>query len=165
MRNVDPGIEKLAKIEAPRIYAMSAAMRTMHTGGEIWVSTGTDGHTIRLVKAGVPVKFVPARTGDKRGVGMYDVFDVVKGTKVRELAQEFLNQLYSAEVQLTMAKTVGYSPVNREAAEIIRKDPELSKTILVTSEEKIKELFIPDWKYVYANYADWMEKWNRKMRR
>jgi hypothetical protein len=80
-----------------------------------------------------------------------------------DLAQIWIDCYLSNEVQTSLVQKIGYSPVNLEAIRAASADP--NTAALTVTEEDVSKVFIPDWERVSPVYPEWIEAWNRTIRR
>jgi putative spermidine/putrescine transport system substrate-binding protein len=160
--NLDPSLKFLSSIANPILFPNFAVLQTRFASGEIWIFPGNQAYMIRLRKGGADVAFVRPKIGSKLGVASGEVFDLVKGTEKRKLAEAWIDVASGAVSQTKIARMLGYSPTNRDAAAELAKS-DMSESFL-TNDADIAALYLPDWDKVNAAYPQWIEKWNRAMR-
>lgn len=108
------------------------------------------------LKAAVPdAVFVSPKEGS---YAVMNTVNIVKGSKNKELAEEFINWHLSKEVQEKSAKNKVDSPVNTE--------------VVLTAEEAVgvtygadivNQLLKLDMKFVNDNIKTWTDRWNREL--
>ncbi|GAA4719809.1 ABC transporter substrate-binding protein [Brevibacillus fulvus] len=107
------------------------------------------------IKAAVPeAKFV---TPEEGGYAVMNTVNIVKGSKHKELAEEFINYQLSKEVQEKTAKAKVDSPVNKE----VQLTPEEAEG--VTFGDEINNLKKLDMKMVNEQQKQWVDRWNKEL--
>lgn len=86
--------------------------------------------------------------------GGYNMLNIVKGSKNKELAEAFIDFYLSYDVQYAEAMDGVDSPVRTD----IELDEEHAKNF--TYGDMVSQLILPDWDFVTANLASWTEQWN-----
>ena len=152
----------LATLKNPIIYGEFPTLQTRFNSGEIWAIIGLSGYVARWPNRSIGFVLPPVR--DKRGVLFLSSLEVAKGTQKTELALQFIDAWLSDEAQTALAQQIGYSPPNLVAAAAAAKDEKLAP-IIASSPEVINALYVPDWEKVNAVYPEWVEQWNRAIRR
>ncbi|WNC14728.1 ABC transporter substrate-binding protein [Brevibacillus brevis] len=108
------------------------------------------------IQAAVPeAKFVSPEEG---GYAVMNTVNIVKGSKHKELAEEFINWQLSKEVQEKTAKAKVDSPVNKE----VKLTDEEAKGVTY-GEETINKLRKLDMKFVNEHSKAWIDRWNREI--
>lgn len=161
---IDAALKFLSDVDDPIFYPNFAVLQSRFSSGDIWLFPGNIGYALRLRDGGHDVDFTRPKVVDKQAVAQANVFDIIKGTEQLDLAHVWLNVAMKADVQAKMARLTGYSPTNKEAATEIGQDEELAR-YHITDGAAISNLFFPDWNKVNEAYPQWMEKWNRAIRR
>ena len=86
--------------------------------------------------------------------GGYNMLNIIKGSKNKELAEAFIDFYLSYDVQYAEAMDGVDSPVRTD----IELDEEHAKNF--TYGDMVSQLILPDWDFVTANLASWTEQWN-----
>ncbi|WP_223068334.1 ABC transporter substrate-binding protein [Paenibacillus caui] len=108
------------------------------------------------LKAAVPgAKFVAPKEG---AYAVMNTVNIVKGSKNKELAEEFINWHLSKEVQEKSAKAKVDSPVNTQVQ--LAGDETEGVTY---GADVINKLVKLDMKYVNENIKNWTDRWNREL--
>jgi putative spermidine/putrescine transport system substrate-binding protein len=113
--NLKPAYEQLGRINAARYWKLAAEVQAQIQAGDIWAATMHQGHAVQALNRGMKVAFVHPRTGTKKGVLKPGWLGIVRGTKVQDAAEWFINQYVSAAVQEPLAIKRGVVPVNSVA--------------------------------------------------
>ena len=87
------------------------------------------------------------------------VLTLTPGTKVRELANAYVNYMLRPNVQKTLAESVWYSPANSK----VKLDDKYNEKLLTTP-EKVAKLIQPDWKWYNARKDEIDSRVNRIFR-
>jgi putative spermidine/putrescine transport system substrate-binding protein len=161
---IDKSLTFLQNVKDPISYPNFAVLQSRFSAGDIWVVPGNLAYVVRLKSATPETGFVRPPIGDRRAVAQANIVDIVKGTPNRDAAQAWLNIAFDPEVQVAFAKATGYAPTHTKAAQRIGEDP-LIASGFITDAKDVAGLFFPDWDQVNAAYPQWIEKWNRAMRR
>lgn len=159
--NFDGTLRWLAKLKSPVIYADFPTLQTRFNSGEIWAMIGVSGYVLRWPTR--TLKLVLPPVGPKRGVLYQSSMEIPRGTQKKELAEQWMNNWLSDQVQLKLATSFGYTPSNLVAAAEAAKDPRIGD-IIVSTPEAVAALYYPNWEKVNAVFPDWVEKWNRALR-
>ena len=107
-----------------------------------------------LIDSGFPGRFVYPREG---GFLHTSTIDVVAGTKVAREANLYINYVLDPLFQLALLY-FPYGPVNKSLEEVLTDYPALSEKYQPAIS---KELSVPDWNTVFADYAGLVDQWNR----
>ena len=86
--------------------------------------------------------------------GGYNMLNIIKGSKNKELAEAFIDFYLSYDVQYAEAMDGVDSPVRTD----IELDEEHAKNF--TYGDMVSQLILPDWDFVTVNLASWTEQWN-----
>ncbi len=165
--NPAPVLGKLAGIKGVSFSTSSSDLETRMTSGEIWVAVWIDGRVNALKTKGVNVELAPFGIADPKG-GKFDysvgllLFEIGNPAK-KALAEAYLNELLSTPVQTQIALATGYTPSNREAHAIVRKDAKMGS--FFASEPGIGHGFVPDFVAWQKVQSRWIDAWGKAMRR
>ena len=86
--------------------------------------------------------------------GGYNMLNIVKGSKNKELAEAFIDFYLSYDVQYAEAMDGVDSPVRTD----IELDEEHAQNF--TYGDMVSQLILPDWDFVTENLPAWTEQWN-----
>jgi len=86
--------------------------------------------------------------------GGYNMLNIVKGSKNKELAEAFIDFYLSYDVQYAEAMDGVDSPVRTD----IVLDEEHAQNF--TYGDMVSQLILPDWDFVTENLPAWTEQWN-----
>lgn len=155
--NVEPGFDvlKANKDNVKQWYLASSDVQKAFSTGEIGVSVFMDMNMPSLKKAGLNVKWVDPEEGDFSAAANVNV---IKNSKNPELAQLFVNYLISDAVQNQIADKLNEAPTNKNATMSDEK-----KAYLASGQKAMDSLKKFDWKYINANKAAWIEKFQKEI--
>jgi len=161
-RNVEPGLKLIKEIDALKFWKVGADVITGFKSGDIWVAVAHAGWAIRTAYAGVPVVTVPPQYGQKRGLVKEGFLGVVRGTKVKEAAEFYVNTLLSEDVQYHMSIKTGQIAVNPKVFPRLATVP-VVKDLTVLDSDKIANMVRLDPDKI--NLSQWIDQWNRMISR
>ncbi|GGA24040.1 ABC transporter substrate-binding protein [Paenibacillus physcomitrellae] len=155
--NEDAAFDKLKELNPSvvKYYTQTSDFVNMFSqeeiaGGPIMESYFKD------LKAAIPdAKFVSPKEG---AYAIMNTVNVVKGSKNKELAEEFINWHLSKEVQEASAKAKVDSPVN---SQVQLSDSETEG--ITYGADVINGLVKLDMKFVNDNIKEWTDRWNREL--
>lgn len=163
--NFQGSLDWIASLTDPIIYSDAPTLQTRFDGGEIWAVVGGAGYLLRLSANNPNLEFtmfdVPG-VGD--GVGALAHLRIVAGSPNVELAHHWIDAFLSTEAQVSMVQTIGFAPVNLQAAAVVAGNPELEGLVLNDAAE-MESLFSADWSLLNPVLPDWLDQWNRTVRR
>ena len=149
-------LEKIKELRPFNQVDFSGTMETFLTRGEVIVGILDSAAVTRLSLKGEKLSWV----APKEGVFMFEqVFNVLKGSKKKELAYQWINWQLSPETQLKWANGFFWSRVNVKT--------ELSddlKALIPIHGDEMGKIILWDWKTANANRDKVIERWNKEMR-
>jgi len=158
--NIDPGFRAMAEKVAPNVLAWESSQanlaQLLQTGEAALVLWG-DTRVQNLIAQGAPVAFVYPKEGALSGMTAACVVD---GAPQPELAQRFLQELLSPEVQTLLAETAGFGPVNSK----VTLTPDVARQV-VYGAERVSTLLSINWDALNRDRADLIRRWNREVER
>ncbi|WP_162595401.1 extracellular solute-binding protein [Variovorax sp. PBL-E5] len=154
----EKGFEQALKMKPLYYYGAATELAQKMTMGDVIVAPSHAGMAVRLHNAGQPVEFVHPQIGTKRGEVEYNYLGIIKGTKNLDAAAAFVNAFLDTQAQAEFAKPMGVVPTNREAREILMKDPVMSRFMLL-SDKDIANAYTMDWSKV--DVEKWRGAWAR----
>lgn len=160
-KNPEPGFERLSKLNVRYFFTSSAALKSRFLSGDIWVAPWYNGRAWGMIDEGFPLKFVIPK---EKGIDASTTIDMVKGTKHPIEAQKYINQVLDPLAQLGQANEIPYGPTNKLLAPVLKAYPEFAQKF-PASPEDVAQLYAPDWERVNESYQDWVDKWNRRVRK
>ena len=155
--HIDPGFELLAKFKKmtnARVIATSQEGEHVLGTGQIWIAVWQKARAIRLMRQGMPIKFVSPIEGD---VAVTWGHGVVKGTKYKQWAERVIDETLDPVNQLNFIKGINNFPTNKK----IQLPPDL-EVIRYTEEELARQWHI-DWAKVLPQLDQWAERWNKEI--
>ena len=124
--------------------------------GEVGIGVIHDSGIYRYDGENQPVDFVAPSEGV---LALEQVLAITPGSKVKELANAYVNYMLRPAVQKKLAETVWYSPANRTVKLDARYDAKL-----MTTPEKVAKLIQVDWKWYNARKDEIDSRVNRIFR-
>lgn len=154
--NTDAAFEKIKELSPFNQVDFSGTMETVLTRGEVSIGILDAAAVSRLSLKGEPMSWV----APKEGVFMFEqVFNVLKGSKKKDLAYQWINWQLSPETQLKWAKGYYWSPVNTKTVL-----PDDLKPLIPVRGDEMNKIVLWDWKAANANRDTVIERWNKEMR-
>jgi putative spermidine/putrescine transport system substrate-binding protein len=152
--NIVPGIEALKRI-APRatIFRAAAEVQTLFASGDIWIMPYDGASAMRSKAMGIPVGFSVPEQGSPY---VLLVGCVTRRSRNADIASAVLNRHLDPEVQVAIAREIGWAPVNRSAT----LPPDVAPYMAPT--DKLASL---DRDAINANRPAWTERFNREIAR
>ena len=157
---VEEAITRLREIE-PRIYGATPEMATWLTNGEVYAAVTHTGQVQVMRNQGFDLDMVYPEAGEFRSMVYWNMTDVIRGTKNRDMAEEWVRVNLSCEAQEAFGRRNGVLPTCLSVAQEFGEDPEL-QTISVTPDD-MSEMFQVDPSFILENREAWNDIWNRIM--
>ena len=157
--NIEPGFKAFKDEIGPNVLAYEAApakVTELFQSGQAVIAVYGNGRTKSLADTGFPVDFVYPKEG---GVALAFGACPVVGSKNEKEAQDFIQFLLTPDVQVSLAKGVGFSPVNKTVT-LSAAD---SRGVAVG--EQLEKLLVMDWATINQNRAEWNKRWIREVER
>ena len=152
---VDQAIDKIKELKPFQQIDFSGTMETVLTRGEVIIGPLDFAAGARLKVKGAPVAMV----APKEGMFMFEqVFNVLKGSKKKELGYQWINYILAPETQEKWVRNYYWSPVNKQVDV-----PDDLKELVPISGERMSEIVLFDWKTANANRDKVIERWNKEM--
>jgi putative spermidine/putrescine transport system substrate-binding protein len=162
-QNLEPGFKKLAELRPAYYYKASPDLSTKFTLGEIWAAPWHAGWVLRIKRTGFPIAHADPRVGDRHGILGEELMGILKGTKVREAAEFYINQALDPGTQIEFAKKVGVIPTNRKALARMGDDPDLREFMWRPADQQ--NVFRMNWQVVEPRMPSIVDQWNRTVTR
>jgi putative spermidine/putrescine transport system substrate-binding protein len=143
MTDLDAAYAAMEKLKPIKLVDFTGTMEKMLLSGEVGVAVIHDSGILRYDGQNQPIGFVTPSEGV---LALEQVLALTPGTKVRELANAYVNYMLNPSVQKTLAESVWYSPANSK----VKLDDKYNDKLLTTP-EKVAKLIQPDWKWYNAN--------------
>jgi ABC-type Fe3+ transport system substrate-binding protein len=158
--NIEPGMKALEKY-VPQIHSWvtGTVMSQLIKSGDVWASFGSAGGSLRLISAGLPMAVAHVKVKDASGMPSVGYMGAVKGTKVAEAIDFFLNELVGVEMQEGMYLQSGLIPTNKNVLakhwKVAPKDTNGGVINIMDPAEMAKFYFID---YSKINRAKWAKR-------
>lgn len=152
--NIAPGIDALKRI-APRatIFRAAAEVQTLFANGDIWIMPYDGASAMRSRGMGIPVGFSVPQEGSPF---VLLVGCVARRSRNADIASAVLDRHLDPEVQVAIAREIGWAPVNGAA----QLPPDVAPYMAPTD-----RLATFDRDVINANRPAWTERFNREIAR
>ena len=146
---------KLAELKpnVVKTYTSANDTITMLNQGEISVAVLLDYSYTTAKNANPDYVWVDPEEGS---FTCFNMLNIVKGCKEKELAEAFIDFYLSMDVQQPNAEAGVDCPVRKDV--VLTEEQAANFTY---GEEKVAALAQPDWNVVAENHAKWIESWNQ----
>jgi putative spermidine/putrescine transport system substrate-binding protein len=155
----DKGIAKIAQIKAQSFPGSSSTITTLLTSGSAWAIPWLNGRSWALIDQGLPFAYVLPKEGGYRGMTK---IDVVAGSKHREEALAYINEVLGPLSQLGMVFEFPYGPTNKLLAPILAAYPDISKKF-PASPADLNRLRPINWPVFNKMLPRAVDMWNRQV--
>ncbi len=161
--NIEPAMKALEAF-VPYLHSWSSptVRGQLFKAGDAWVTFGSGGGAMRLQDAGLPVGVIHQKVKDHIGISNVGYMAAVKGTKVGEAIEFFLNELVGVEMQEGMYLKSGLIPVNQDVLakhwKTVRKDVTGTHFNLMDPKKMANYYFID---YSKINRNQWAKRLGR----
>lgn len=152
--NMQAAYDELKRINAARYWKLASDAQQQLANGDIWAATMHQGHAAQALDKGMPVAFVHARSGDKVGILRPGWLGIVKGTKVQDAAEFFINAYIEAKAQEGLGIKRGVVPVNAKARDAIKAGTARMKDTALLKSEDVKNMLRVNMEKLDPNYSD-----------
>jgi len=142
LTDLDAAYAALAKLKPIKLVDFTGAMEKMLLSGEVGLGVIHDSGIYRYDGQNQPIEFVTPSEGV---LSLEQVLTITPGSKVKELANAYVNYMLRPDVQKKLAETVWYSPANKT----VKLDAKYDSKLLTTP-EKVSKLIQVDWKWYNA---------------
>ena len=154
--DLDAAYAALEKLKPIKLVDFTGAMEKLFLSGEVCLGVIHDSGIYRYEGQNQPIDFVTPAEGV---LSLEQVLTITPGSKVKELANAYVNYMLRPEVQKRLAETVWYSPANKK----VKLDAEYDAKLLTTP-EKVSKLIQVDWKWYNAQKDEIDQRVNRIFR-
>jgi putative spermidine/putrescine transport system substrate-binding protein len=144
--DLDAAYAALEKLKPIKLVDFTGAMEKMFLSGEVGLGVIHDSGIYRYDGQDQPIDFVTPSEGV---LSLEQVLTITPGSKMKELANEYVNYMLRPDVQKRLAETVWYSPANSKVKLEAKYDARL-----LTTPEKVARLIQVDWKWYNAQKDD-----------
>ncbi|MCR8632952.1 ABC transporter substrate-binding protein [Paenibacillus radicis (ex Xue et al. 2023)] len=155
--NADQAFAKIKELNkgVVKYYSQTSEFVNMYAQGEIAAGPIMEMY-VKDLKTAVPdTKFITPQEG---GYAIMNTVNVIKGSKSKQVAEDFINWHLSKEVQEKSAKAKVDSPVNTT----LKLSPE-EATGITYGADVVSKLRKLDMKAVNQNLKSWIDRWNREV--
>lgn len=151
----DLALDKMKELKPFKQTDFSGDIEKLLSRGEISIGILDSPAVARLQKQGLPVKWVEP----EEGMVMFEQdFNVVKTSKVKDAAYEYINYMLSDEVQTKFVNKFYVTPANKN----VKIPADLVSSIPISG-DKIKKIWLWDWDAINAKKEDIVSRWNREI--
>lgn len=154
--DLDAAYAALEKLKPIKIVDFTGAMEKMLLSGEVGLCVIHDSGIYRYDGQNQPTDFVAPSEGV---LSLEQVLTITPGSKMKELANAYVNYMLRPEVQKRLAETVWYSPANKKVKLDAKYDAKL-----LTTPEKVSKLIQVDWKWYNERKDEIDQRVNRIFR-
>ena len=154
--DLDAAYAALEKLKPIKLVDFTGAMEKLFLSGEIGIGVIHDSGIYRYDGQNQPIDFVTPSEGV---LSLEQVLTITPGSKMKELANAYVDYMLRPEVQKRLAETVWYSPANK----IVKLDAKYDAKLLTTP-EKVSRLIQVDWKWYNAQKDEIDSRVNRIFR-
>ncbi len=157
---IEPGFKAMTTEVAPNVLAWEPSpgkMTELFQNGDITLAVWGSGRVQSLKETGFPVEFVYPKEG---ALALMIAGCPVVQSDVPQQSQALLQYLLTPEVQVMLADTQGWGPVNKSTqlpAALAAKVP--------YGEAQVGRLIPTDWTVVNEKRGEWTNRWNRSVER
>lgn len=158
-QDIDAGFTVMAEEVGPNVLAFEPSagkMSELFQSGEIAISVWGSGRAKALADTGFPAAFAYPEDG---AVALLMAACPVVDSDVPELAQEFIDYLLDADVQVRVAEIMGSGPINVNSV----LEPELAESLPYG--DKIETMVTVDWNTINQSRDQWTQRWSREVER
>ena len=153
---VDKAVDKIKELLPFNQVDFSGTMETVLTRGEVSIAPLDFAAVARLKSKKAKMDIV----APKEGMFMWEqVFNVLKGSKKKELGYQWIDYILSPEIQQKWVENYYWSPVNKN----VEVTGELAELVPIHG-EKMNQIVLWDWKTANGNRDHVIERWNKEMR-
>lgn len=123
---------------------------------EVVLGAGWDMRIVDLGKKGFPIGMEW-----NQGHCYVTYWCVLKGTKKKDLAMQFINSTLLPERQLVFTRVIGASPSNEKTFELLTDDEKAIRGSYPPNREKMFAFSPEEWSYIEKNVKDMQERWEK----
>jgi putative spermidine/putrescine transport system substrate-binding protein len=156
-KNINPGFEAIKKFSKNVLVfeAQPGKHSELFQSKQAWIGVWGSGRVYALADTGFPVEFVYPKEG---AMALAVTLNVVKGTKQKRLANEFINAMLGPEAQEVWAEHFKFGPYNKT----VKLKPEIAKKVPY-GPAQIGKLIKLDWDTINQMRREWTERWNKEI--
>jgi putative spermidine/putrescine transport system substrate-binding protein len=157
---VEEAMRRLKQID-PRVYGATPEMATWLTNGEVYAAVTHTAQVMVMKNQGFEIEMVYPQVKDSRSMIYWNMTDVVKGTKNRDMAERWIAISLGREAQDLMGRSNGVLPTNKAVAEEFGRDEKLRGLALTPADMNL--MYTVDSRFINENREKWNDAWNRIM--
>lgn len=156
-QDMDAAFKALSQVKGNvvKFFGKTSELTSLLQRGEVTMAPAGDIFVIPMLQEKQPIAWVVPSEGSYL---ISNTVQVVKGTKRKETAQQFIDFLLSKEVQEAAAKEWYDAPVNKQAVV----DPAIAPH-LAYGEQALKGFKTLDQEYVLKNRDAWLDRFMREV--
>jgi len=154
--DLDAAYAALEKLKPIKLVDFTGAMEKLFLSGEVGIGVIHDSGIYRYDGQNQPIDFVTPTEGV---LSLEQVLTITPGSKMKELANAYVDYMLRPDVQKKLAETVWYSPANKKVKLDAKYDAKL-----LTTPEKVSKLIQVDWKWYNAQKDEIDSRVNRIFR-
>ncbi|MBV9564674.1 MAG: extracellular solute-binding protein, partial [Bradyrhizobium sp.] len=154
--DLDAAYAALEKLKPIKLVDFTGAMEKLLLSGEVGLAVIHDSGIYRYDGQNQPIDFITPGEGV---LSLEQVLTITPGSKMKELANAYVNYMLRPEVQKRLAETVWYSPANKTVKLDAKYDAKL-----LTTPDKVSKLIQVDWKWYNAQKDEIDSRVNRIFR-
>ena len=139
LTDLDAAYKALEQLKPIKMYDFTGGMEKALLSAEVSIGVLHDSGIYRYDGQSQPIAFAAPSEGV---LSLEQVWNITPGTKMRELANRYINYILSPDVQKTLSEAVWYSPSNKKVKLDAKYDAKLYNT-----EAKVAQLIQVDWKW------------------
>jgi putative spermidine/putrescine transport system substrate-binding protein len=139
LTDLDAAYKALEQLKPIKTYDFTGGMEKALLSAEVNIGVLHDSGIYRYDGQNQPIAFAAPSEGV---LSLEQVWNITPGTKMRELANAYIDYILRPDVQKTLAEAVWYSPSNKKVKLDAKYDAKLYNT-----EAKVAQLIQVDWKW------------------
>ncbi|HMK80328.1 MAG TPA: extracellular solute-binding protein [Xanthobacteraceae bacterium] len=139
LKDLDAAYKALEQLKPIKMYDFTGGVEKALLSGEVHIAVLHDSGIYRYDGQNQPIAFAAPKEGV---LALEQVWNITPGTKVRELANAYIDYILRPDVQKKLAEAVWFSPSNKKVKLDARYDAKLYNT-----EAKVAQLIQVDWKW------------------
>ncbi len=139
LTDLDAAYKALEQLKPIKMYDFTGGMEKALLSAEVNIGVLHDSGIYRYDGQNQPIAFAAPSEGV---LSLEQVWNITPGTKVRELANAYVNFILRPDIQKPLSEAVWYSPSNKKVKLDAKYDEKLYNT-----EAKVAQLIQVDWKW------------------
>jgi putative spermidine/putrescine transport system substrate-binding protein len=138
-KDLDAAYKALEQLKPIKMYDFTGGVEKALLSAEVNIAVLHDSGIYRYDGQNQPIAFAAPKEGV---LALEQVWNIAPGTKVRELANAYIDYILRPDVQKKLAEAVWFSPSNKK----VKLDPKYDAK-LYNTEAKVAQLIQVDWKW------------------